>query len=616
MSAATRRSCVVRGHDDPRAGTAGVSRRPRHRRVRGAARRASPTTGARLPGPDYRFPGHGRTDRRPHDSNHGRPPRRRRPLGGVARAGIRRRQRPAPRRSCRRASRAGVGARAARSASCVTTMTVAPCSARGPRADRSPPHRSRCRGCRSARRRGARAARRRARGRSRRAAARRRRAAPAGATARSASPTASSDAGVGRAARSSDAGRRERRLDVLACGQRRDQVELLEHEAERLEPQVGELAVAERARSRPSKQKLPEVGRSSAPSSCSSVVLPEPLGPATTTNSPGVDLEVDVVDGANLVGRAGTCARRRDVVERLRPLLDLPQCLGGAQARRANAPTAPAIRPPRTASRNPTSSTPTASGASARPGRYVPPVTWPRPKRRRRRPCSTSPQRRADRSDRRRAAARARRRARRRGRPARATRPRPGAPRAAASSRSPSGCRARACACPPTRASAAPRSGTRTRGDHDERRRACPRGSTRRRASRSRGRRGGCGRHLRTREEASICFATLATDPESSARTSRTFDAAFAVASFWSWASGTYTSEGCPPSGGRTRPTTVNGGAVQVELRAELQALPARVGGRASSASLPPALGEKRPFETSDGVTTPMPASWSTPPIV
>ena len=48
-----------------------------------------------------------------------------------------------------------------------------------------------------------------------------------------------------RAARVPDAGRRELRLDVLDGGQRRDQVELLEDEAERAQPQLGELVVAE-----------------------------------------------------------------------------------------------------------------------------------------------------------------------------------------------------------------------------------------------------------------------------------------------------------------------------------------------------------------------------------
>ena len=44
-------------------------------------------------------------------------------------------------------------------------------------------------------------------------------------------------------------------LDVLERGERRDQVELLEDEAERAQPQLGELAVAAAfARSRPSKR--------------------------------------------------------------------------------------------------------------------------------------------------------------------------------------------------------------------------------------------------------------------------------------------------------------------------------------------------------------------------
>ena len=41
-----------------------------------------------------------------------------------------------------------------------------------------------------------------------------------------------------------------------------------------------------RPRSTPSSCTLPPVGRSSAPSSCSSVVLPDPLCPMITVNSP------------------------------------------------------------------------------------------------------------------------------------------------------------------------------------------------------------------------------------------------------------------------------------------------------------------------------------------
>ena len=49
-------------------------------------------------------------------------------------------------------------------------------------------------------------------------------------------------------------------------------------------------------RSRPSKTSVPELGRSSVPSSCSSVVLPEPLGPFERQELACADLEVDAVE--------------------------------------------------------------------------------------------------------------------------------------------------------------------------------------------------------------------------------------------------------------------------------------------------------------------------------
>ena len=54
-------------------------------------------------------------------------------------------------------------------------------------------------------------------------------------------------------------------------------------------------------------------GGRAPPSSCSSVVLPEPLGPATTRNSPRVDGEVDAVDRVDL--RAALAERLRDVAQ-------------------------------------------------------------------------------------------------------------------------------------------------------------------------------------------------------------------------------------------------------------------------------------------------------------
>ena len=242
--------------------------------------------------------------------------------------------------------------------------------------------------------------------------------------------------------RRADADRREAGLDVLERGQRRDQVELLEDEAERVQPQLGQLAVAETPRSRPSKKTLPALGRSSAPSSCSSVVLPDPLGPSSATNSPGLDLQVDAADG--LDHRRATLEEplgALDVVEHGRPLLDLPQRVGGTEPRgaerrrrrrragrrRRRAGIRRAARPTAIGAVSATWSL-TRAGGHLRRGR----------RSRRRRPCSSSPsasgRRRRSRRPRRR---RGRRRAGRRGRPARATRRRPGARRATASSRAP-----------------------------------------------------------------------------------------------------------------------------------------------------------------------------------
>ena len=101
------------------------------------------------------------------------------------------------------------------------------------------------RGCRSARRRARRAGSSRARARSRRAAARRRRAATADARRARSSPTSASSASRAPQLVRRHARGRELGLDVLERGQRRDQVERLEDEAERAQPDLGELVVAE-----------------------------------------------------------------------------------------------------------------------------------------------------------------------------------------------------------------------------------------------------------------------------------------------------------------------------------------------------------------------------------
>ena len=155
------------------------------------------------------------------------------------------------------------------------------------------PRRCASRGSPSARRRRRPPAGWRALARSRRAAAARPRAGPAGrrpfrrARRRRAAPSPA------RAAPS--AGARASAIGYSTFSSRRedgDQVERLEDEAEPVAPQVRAL-VLRKPRGVPSvdARATPESGRSSSPSRFSSVVLPEPLGPWSATNSPVADRE-------------------------------------------------------------------------------------------------------------------------------------------------------------------------------------------------------------------------------------------------------------------------------------------------------------------------------------
>ena len=159
------------------------------------------------------------------------------------------------------------------------------------------------------------------------------------------------------------ADRRELDLDVLDRRQRRDQVELLEDEAERAEPQRRELAVRKLARSRPSKKDVPALGRSSAPSSCSSVVLPEPLGPSSARNSPA-SISRSIPSSARTVVEP----RWKNFATLVQLVLGRHQstCLNASAGRSRAArmaPAVPAIRPPRRASPNPVARTVTPTGA-------------------------------------------------------------------------------------------------------------------------------------------------------------------------------------------------------------------------------------------------------------
>ena len=98
----------------------------------------------------------------------------------------------------------------------------------------------------------------------------------------------SSSSRPARATASSALARDQRRQQhVLLGGQRRQQVEELEDEADALAPQQGQLPGRRGRRSGGRRARsMPAVGVSSAPSRCSSVLLPEPDGPMIATISP------------------------------------------------------------------------------------------------------------------------------------------------------------------------------------------------------------------------------------------------------------------------------------------------------------------------------------------
>ena len=140
--------------------------------------------------------------------------------------------------------------------------------------------------------------------------------------ARSASPTSARSASDRSAAR--PAPHRSVRAPTSTFferGERRDQVELLEDEPERAQPELGECR-RQRRQVAALEEHWPTLGRSSAPSSWSSVVLPEPLGPSSATNSP-----------AAIVGR-----RRRERARRSSPCVKSFEALRTRRAARAHRP--------------------------------------------------------------------------------------------------------------------------------------------------------------------------------------------------------------------------------------------------------------------------------------
>ena len=228
---------------------------------------------------------------------------------------------------------------------------------RAPRAARRRPRRWRCRGCRSARRRGS------TRGSltSARAIATRCCSPPESCdgrwVARSARPTSSSRASErARASSSSTPAGAIAACTLSTRGERRDQVELLEHEAERPQPEIGEGGVAERAEvlALEAHGPLARRGRArraaGAASSC-----PSRSGPTSATSSPAPMSRSTPSSARTVVGAAPEeprCATH--LVERLGR--HHSTCLSASAGRMRAArqpPAAPATRPPRIATRRP-----------------------------------------------------------------------------------------------------------------------------------------------------------------------------------------------------------------------------------------------------------------------
>ena len=212
----------------------------------------------------------------------------------------------------------------------------------------------------------------------------------------------------------------------------------------------------------PSKRISPALGRSSAPSSWSTVVLPDPLGPMIATYSPPLDLEVGRGHRDHLAGALPVAFLDR--LQRVEHSSPLSRCgaghrqgaaarHGGFRALRRTARPRGRGRSPRARGRRPR--TPRASPPRSRPG-SLPGRTRPgrgrRPRADEARPGlgrlgHGGLELRADGAHERCAAhADQRARSHRRARPGRAPRRSPGARPGAAASRSPSASPARACA--------------------------------------------------------------------------------------------------------------------------------------------------------------------------
>ena len=144
----------------------------------------------------------------------------------------------------------------------------------------------RCRGSRSARRRGRRAAPSRARGRSPPAVARRRTSAPADGGAIGEPDLVEQRERPGARLRVVDPGRRDRRLTLSTAVSVGIRLNCWKTKPKVRSRRSARAASPSAPRSWPSNRTVPSLARSSAPSSWSRVVFPEPLGPTSATSSP------------------------------------------------------------------------------------------------------------------------------------------------------------------------------------------------------------------------------------------------------------------------------------------------------------------------------------------
>ena len=162
-----------------------------------------------------------------------------------------------------------------------------------------------------------------------------------------------------------DAGRSDRRLHVVDCGERRDQVELLEHEPERPQPEIGEGGVAERAEVLAFEAHGPLARAVERAEQLEQRRLARAARADERDELARADVEVDPVERASRWrDRAGRTAPRH--APRRALCGHHSTCLSASAGRMRAArqpPAAPATRPPRIATRRPSRRTSSATGA-------------------------------------------------------------------------------------------------------------------------------------------------------------------------------------------------------------------------------------------------------------